>query len=194
MTDGELKSFLRIDDTDDDPELAFAIASASRAVDRATHRQFGKTAGAETRTYEVDWDCELGLWVAAIDDLMTSAGLVVTVDGAALAASDYLLLPRNADKKGRPWEELATATATVPTLGRGRRTVDVTANPWGWTAVPAAIKQGTLLQSSLEFASRNAPFGVAGSPDLGNELRLLAKLHPTAYNDILSYRRVEVEF
>lgn len=194
VTDGELESFLRIDDTGDNPELALAISSASRAVDRLTRRQFGKTDGAETRTYEAQWDPDEGLWVASIDDLMSVAGLVVTVDGAPLAASDYRLGPRNADKVGRPWVELATATATIPTLGQGRRTIDVTANPWGWTAVPAAIKQGTLLQSSLEFASRNTPFGIAGSPDMGNEMRLLAKLHPTAFNDILSYKRKDMEF
>jgi hypothetical protein len=182
-TTPEAKDFLRIDDAEDDTFLALAVTAASRSVDRFTHRQFGKTDGSETRTYEVEWDCDEGLWVASIDDLMTTAGLVVTVDGAPLAASDYRLLPRNADKKGRPWEELGTATATVPTLGGGRRTIDVTANPWGWTSVPAAVTANLLIHMNEVFAAREAPFD--------NELRLLAKLHPVAEVGLRDYRRIE---
>jgi hypothetical protein len=38
------------------------------------------------------------------------------------------------------------------------------------------VEQATLLQASRFHARRFSPYGVAGSPELGSELRLLAKL------------------
>jgi hypothetical protein len=49
---------------------------------------------------------------------------------------------------------------------------------WGWTAVPVAVKQATLLQASRFFSRRHSPYGVAGSPELGSEIRLLARVDP----------------
>jgi hypothetical protein len=185
---GELRAYRRIDDAVDDTELGLAITAASRAVDRATDRQFGLLAAAEARTYECSWSQRQGLWVAEIDDLMTTAALVVTVSGATVASTAYRLLPRNADKNSRPWTQLAVASATPDPLGSGPPTVDVTAK-YGWTTVPDTIKNATLLQASRLFADRNAPFGVAGSPDMGNEMRLLAKVHPDVEVMLASYRR-----
>jgi hypothetical protein len=44
--------------------------------------------------------------------------------------------------------------------------------------VPPTIKLATQLQASRWLKRRDAPFGIAGSPELGSELRLLAKLDP----------------
>lgn len=184
---GELRSYRNIDDSVDDVELELAVTAASRAIDRATDRQFGKTAAVEARTFECKWSQRLGLWLADIDDVMTTSGLVVTVSGSALSAAAYRLYPLNQDKKGRPWEQVATASATPDTLGAGPPTVEVSAT-FGWSAVPDAIKNATLLEASRFFADRNAPFGVAGSPDQGNEMRLLAKVHPDVEVMLTSYR------
>lgn len=48
----------------------------------------------------------------------------------------------------------------------------------GEAAVPEAVVNACLLQASRYWSRRSAPFGVAGSPELGNELRLLNKLDP----------------
>lgn len=176
-TVGELRSYRRLGDAGDDVELALAVTSASRAIDEATDRQFGKTDSVETRTYDAGWSDTLGLYVVEIDDVHTVTGLVVTVSGAAVTSGNYRLLPRDADKRGRPWERLALRTVTPDPLGCGLGEVQVAAT-FGWTAVPTTIKNACLLQASRLFADRNAPFGVAGSPDMGNELRLLAKVHP----------------
>lgn len=184
----ELRAYRRIGDGVDDVELDLAVEAASRAIDRATDRQFGVTAATEARTYECSWSQRLGLWVADIDDVMTTTGLVVTVSGSALASTAYRLYDRDADKRGRPWERVAMAAATPDPLGSGPPTVAVTAT-WGWTAVPDTIKNACLLQASRLFADRNAPFGVAGSPDMGNEMRLLAKVHPDVEVMLASYRR-----
>lgn len=42
--------------------------------------------------------------------------------------------------------------------------------------IPSAVKQACLIQASRFFTRRYAPFGVAGSPDSGSEIRLLAKV------------------
>jgi hypothetical protein len=44
-TVGDLKSYVAIDDAFDDLELGLAIGASSRAIDRATDRQFGILAG-----------------------------------------------------------------------------------------------------------------------------------------------------
>ena len=60
---------------------------------------------------------------------------------------------------------------------------------FGWAAVPATIHNACLLQASRFFADRNMPHGIAGSPDLGNELRLLAKVHPDVEVMVTPYKR-----
>lgn len=177
----DLKHFLKIpvDDVEDDVELALAIPAASRAVDLATGRQFGIVDAVEERVYEPHWDRGRCTWVVAIDDLMTETGLVVS-DGTD-AITDYTLEPRNAVKKGKPWTRLAFESGAGPEV-----TIEAS---WGWTAVPEAIEQATLLQASRFFSRRTSPYGVAGSPDLGNELRLLARVDPDVAVTIAPYIR-----
>ena len=47
-----------------------------------------------------------------------------------------------------------------------------------FSPVPASVKLATEMQASRWAKRRDAPFGVAGSPELGSELRLLPKLDP----------------
>lgn len=190
---GELRSWLQIGDNDDDTELALAVTSASRAIDEATSRQFGATDATEERTFTLDWDRDTGLWVASIDDLMTTTGLVVTVDGSAVASGDYALRgvsmeDRNAAQRGRPWELLGVRSGTSASLGTGPLTVLVEAT-WGWSAVPDTIKTATLIQSARFFKRRVAEFGVAGSPEMGSETRLLAKVDPDVAVMVSGYNR-----
>lgn len=181
-TNAELKSLLRIPalDTEDDAELGLAIESASRAVDDATNRQFGKVAAAEARVYTAKYDRWRSRWSITIDDLMDDTGLVINVDDDDdqiydQAVDAFRLYPFNAAERGRPWTRILvkSASTTLPTAAEG--TVQVSAL-WGWTAVPETIKEATLLQASRFFQRRNAPFGVAGSPEMGSELRLLQKV------------------
>jgi len=59
--------------------------------------------------------------------------------------------------------------------------------------VPTTVKQATLLQASRVFARREAPFGVAGSPDMGSELRLLEKVDPDVAVMLVPYVRNRVK-
>lgn len=171
----QLREYARIndaDDTVDDDRMARDITAASRAVDEHCHRQFGKTAAPEARLFTVQgytprWERT----IVAVDDLMTTTGMVVTVGGSVVAPAR--LTPSNAPAKGKPWSriELPGRLSLEPDA------VEIVAT-WGWTAVPTAVTQATLLQALRLSKRPDSPFGVAGSPDLGNELRLLSKVDP----------------
>lgn len=188
----ELRNFLRISDTDDDSELAFAIAAASRAVDQDTNRQFGVVGSAEEWFYTARWDRKRCRWVVDIDDLMSTSNFAAETqdsDGDTVGAiDDYFLEPRNAAARGLPWTQLVVKPdSSFKPTGRENE-VAVTAL-WGWTAVPGAVKQATLLQASRLFARRSSPYGIAGSPDTGSELRLLARVDPDVSVALRPYRR-----
>jgi hypothetical protein len=170
VTSAELKAELRITDAVDDTQIARWVTAASRAVDNWCHRQFGQVAAPETRTYRTaDWDRHISSYVLDVDDFYTITGLVVTdPNGTAVAAADYELLPDNALLKGKVYERILVKSS-------GKFTVTAA---WGWSAVPISIKQATLLQAQRFAARRDSPYGVAGSPSEGSELRLLAKVDP----------------
>lgn len=190
----ELKSYLRIGDSLDDAVIAWAITSASRAIDQATNRQFGLVASPEARYYNPYFDRNRNLWVIEVDDLMTNVGLVVDVDTNddgtySDEVTDSVLRPRNAAAQGRPWTEMTVAPSSAVTPSECEGNVRVTAR-WGWSSIPVPVVQATLLQAGRLVARRDAPFGVAGSPELGNELRLLAKVDPDVEVIVRSFRRV----
>lgn len=182
ITMAQLKAYVKINDTDDDAEVASAVAGASRAIDEACNRQFGKVDAPETRYYTAYYHYERCRWAVAVDDLQSAAGLVVTVDGAP--TMDYTLMPRNAVAEGKAWTWLLFGASVrlsddeVSALG-----------PWGWTTFPASVVQAAKLQGSRFLARRESPFGVAGSPQQGSELRLLAKLDPDVKVSLRSFQR-----
>ena len=192
-TTDELRSFVRIGDTADDVQLGLAIAASSRAIDRATGRQFGRVASAVARVYTAGWDVRRERWYVVLDDVMDATGMTVEYDSAedqtyASAITNYRLGPVNAAADGRPWTELVVRPASTVQPCDLEDGIQVTAL-WGWLAVPAAVKQACLLQASRVLARRDSPYGVAGSPEAGNELRLLARVDPDVEVALSPYRR-----
>ena len=185
VTSSELKAYLRITDTVDDAQLAVAISAASRAVDRFAGRQFGVVDQAEERFFTARWDRRRCRWTLDVDDLMT-APVSVEVEGGTITAYD--LEPVNAASKGQPWTSLAVKPGSAVTPTEETNGVAVTAL-WGWSAVPVAVKQATLLQASRFHARRDSPYGIAGSPDEGSETRLLAAVDPDVKVSLDAYRR-----
>lgn len=184
----ELKAFLRIDDSVDDTEVGLALTAASRAIDQSAGRQFGVVDSAEDREYEALWDRRQCLYIVEIDDLSTKTGFVVTDwngDTVAEEVTDgdggYRLEPRNALALGKPWTRFV-----LPSVATTWFTVT---GSWGWAAVPDPIKAATLLQSNRFLKRRDAPFGVAGSPEMGSEVRLLNRIDPDVELIIAPYRR-----
>jgi len=189
----QMKSWRGVTDSADDVRFSLAIEAASRAIDQRCGRQFGLVDAAEARDFSAWRDRDVG-WFASIDDLMTTAGWALELDtngdGAyeSVATSDLQLWPHNAASELEPWREVRwrAGAGDLPSSHSGG--VRITAQ-WGWSSVPDAITQATILQTSRLLSRPQAPFGIAGSPDAGSELRLLARLDPDVMTVIRPYIR-----
>jgi hypothetical protein len=177
----EFKRFARAssDPDADDDLMAGLIAAASRSIDFACGRTFSLAPAAAVARYYTSPGGGRRIRLP-VDAFMDDTGLVVKFDWGEdgtyeETVTDYRLYPLNAAADNMPWTHIIfNSGVSVPTY---EQAVQVTAL-WGWSAVPAQIKQATLLQASRLYKRRDAPFGVAGSPQTGSEIRLLAKLDP----------------
>jgi hypothetical protein len=179
MTLDQAKGFLGLADNVDDDEIQDFITAASRAIDKATGRQFGKVSAPEIREYTAYWNRHKQANLAVIDDLQDLTGLEIFEEDGTTAITDYKFYPVNALSKGDVYEEIK-----VPSCG----TFTITAS-WGWNAVPVAIRAACKLQVNRFMARRDSPYGVAGSPEAGSEVRLLARLDPDVAVSLRDYER-----
>ncbi len=188
-----LKAQLRITDTADDTALAAAVTAASRAIDYECDRQFGSAS--QTRYYSPD--CQLlldGRPAIAVDDFM--AAMTVATDLAddglfatsLVSGTDYDAWPYNASADGLPWTHLVMKATSSTYLPWTNRSVKVTGT-FGWTAVPAVVGAAAVIQAARFFVRRDSAFGVVGSPELGSEVRLLARLDPDVALMLTSVKR-----
>jgi len=196
-TTAEARAYItRHSETVDDTELALAVTASSRAIDLCcsqgnTARQFGVVT-AEERFYTPRWDRRRLRWIIEIDDLMSTVGFdpqLQDADGNDVGAIDaYILEPRNAAVKSRPWTHLVVKPTSTYTPTGIEYEAALTA-PWGWTTTPTPVKNATLLQTSRFFSRRDSPYGIAGSPDDGSEMRLLARVDPDVSVMLGSFKR-----
>lgn len=182
ITLAQAKANLRIpvDDTADDADLALHITAASRNIDRFADRQFGQVDSVTDRYYAASFDREWRCWTVQVDDIHDAAGLEVAFDGAGdgtfTTDLEFTPGPLSAPQDGKPYEYLKiTGSPRLTCIPDGVR---VRSAGFGWAAVPKPVKDGVHLQVNRFFVRRNSPYGVAGSPELGNEIRLLNKLDP----------------
>lgn len=189
-----VKAVLDVPDATEDAELEAAIAAASRAIDAYCGRQFGQADEPVARIYPATETAASRTGIT-IDDLMTTEALEIDVDEAddgAFSTAFALdtaarLWPWNAAADGRPWTELRVIGSSR--FPRRARAVRITAQ-WGWTEIPELVKRACLLQTIRLFKRPDAPFGVAGSPEIGGEpLRLLARLDPDVELLLVGLRR-----
>lgn len=176
LTLQELKDYKTIDDDVDDVQLAVAITAASRAIDKACNRQFGKVDAPAERVYTAWYNYERCRWIVPIDDLQDTTGLAVTIGGVTV--TDYKLEPRNAVADGLAWTSLVLGPAAEATPSEADEFEVSAVGPWGWAAFPDAVVQACEIQSHRFANRRDSPYGVAGSPQQGSELRLLARIDP----------------
>lgn len=170
----ELKAALRIpvSDTVDDTLLELCVESASRDIDGTCERVFYQTAGA-TRVY-VPTDS----FLVETDDIVSITSLKTSSGGVNFditwSASDYQLEPLNGVSGG-----LVSPATRIRAIGSylfpvwepsnvnaQEATVQVTGT-FGWSAVPVAIKQATIIQAQRHFKRYDSPLGIAGFSDLG---------------------------
>lgn len=188
----ELKSYLKITDSAEDAELDQALSSASRGIDKYCDRSFGKDTSATARVYYSD-----SAYLVRVDDFHTTAGLVVKTDAGddgtyetTWASTDYQLEPLNGmvdGETGWPFSRIRAVVGNFPPCPR-RPAVQVTAQ-WGWTAVPAPVKQACLIVAAETFKLATAPFGVAGFGDFG---AVRVRDNPMAVRKLDPYRRAMV--
>lgn len=188
ITPAQLASTARADVIADAEDLADACSAASRTVDTVAGRQFGKTEAPEVRYFEPLWSASKGMWQIITDDFITLTEVAwdSAFDGTYATVLDLTALikfPQNAPQEGRPYEGFY-----VRRLSLSRPpSMKVTANPWGWATTPRTAVMATKLQALRYFTRRDAPFGVAGSPNDGSETRLLAKADPDVITMLRSH-------
>lgn len=173
-------------DADSDIEL-LALQAAARVIDRECGRTFRIATTATARTFNVGRLSGKGTWFprygAEIDDVTDTTGMTVAFDASGNGSytnttTGFRLAPFNAPSIGMPYRTLLFNVGVIPSIyGFDAEGVQVTAK-WGWSAVPAAVVNANLIQAARFLKRRDSPYGIAGSPDMGNEMRLLAKLDP----------------
>lgn len=169
----EIKAAARITDSVDDTLLELSVESASRQIDGACDRIF-YNAGTATRVY-----LPTDPYQTEIDDLISLTTLKTSsaADGnfdVTWSATDYELNPLNGRSGGAysPFTDIKAIgdylfpVWTTNTTNSNEATVQVT-GVWGWSAVPTAIKQATIILGLRQFKRYDSPLGVAGFGDIG---------------------------
>lgn len=176
----ELKARLGgLEDTDDDVRLTASLTAASRGIDHFCQRQFNKTTTASARLFYPVSRCR-----AEVDDFHTTTDLVIKTDesntgtyATTWTATDFQLEPLNGivdGEAGWPYSTVrAVGSRDFPRCAR-RAPLQVTAQ-WGWAAVPANIKEATLVLAEDIFKLADTPFGAGGFGEFG---RIRARENP----------------
>lgn len=184
----DLKSRLGISDTNDDTKLTDALNTASKWIEKHCRRQFNDAGAASARLFHSTGRCE-----AFVDDFNTTTGLIVQTDAdddgtfeTTWASTYYDLSPANGIQDamtGWPYRQI-TAVNVLTFPNTRRRNLQVTAR-WGWSAVPAPVKEACLSVAEETFKMKDAPFGVAGFGEFGS---IRVKDNPRACKMLQPYR------
>ncbi len=168
----EVKGALRITDTIDDTLLETAIEAASREIDGYTERVF-YNAGTAIRVFLPE-----DAFLTEIDDLITLTTLKTSSDSNTFditwSATDFQLEPLNGQVGGlvtpatriRAVGDYLFPTYDIKNINAYKATVQVT-GVWGFSEIPKAIKQATILYAMRQYKRYDAPLGVAGFGDIG---------------------------
>jgi hypothetical protein len=167
----DLKAALRVQDSIDDSLLELAIESASREIDGYTERQFYSTSA--TRVY-----APTNIYTVTTDDIISVTTLKSSSDGVTYditwQTSDYQLEPLNGVAGGlvTPYTRIrATGNYLMPTFSVGTfyelEALIQVVGVFGWSAIPAAIRQATVILAMRLFKRLDSPMGVI-SNDLGS--------------------------
>lgn len=189
----ELKTRLRITDATYDTQLGEALSTASRGIEQCCHRQFNSAGSASARSFYAT--CS---GYALVHDFHTTTGLVIKTDAGGdgtfettwSSSTDYELHPLDGvvdQVTGWPYWKIVAVDRTFPT-GTKRANLQVTAN-WGWSAVPAPVKEACLILAEDIYKTKDAPFGVGGYGEYG---RIRARENPNVWLRISPYVREPV--
>jgi len=167
----EVKAALRITDSVDDSLIELSIGAASREIDGFCNRVFYSTSA--TRVYATD-----SALLLQTDDIVSVSSLKTSISGTSYdttwATTDYQLEPLNGVVGGidSPVTRIRAVGANLFPIWSVTGTYSNFApvqiiGVFGWSAVPVAVKQATILLAMRQFKRYDSPLGVAGFGDLG---------------------------
>ena len=185
----QIKAAVGISDSVDDALLEMAVESASRQIDSYTERYF-YNAGTAVKIF-----APLDNYVCETEDFITLSKVEISEDGETfdteLAATDWQAEPLNGRAGG-----LATSYYQIRAIENylfpymdGEATVRCT-GVWGWSAVPIAITQATVILGSRIFKRLDSPLGII-SGELGS-MRVGFRLDPDVQHLIEPYRKIRM--
>jgi hypothetical protein len=167
----ELKAALRLTDSIDDSLLELAIESASREIDGYCERVFFSTSA--TRIYAPQ-----NIYLVETDDIVSVTSVKTSTDGltfdTTLASTDYQLEPLNGLAGGisTPFNQIRAIgdylwpAYTPQTIFHLEASVQVV-GVFGFSAIPTAIRQATVILAMRIFKRLDSPLGIAGFGDMG---------------------------
>ena len=185
----QIKSAIGISDGIDDPMLEMAIESASRQIDSYTERYF-YNAGTATKIF-----APLDNWVCPTEDFITLTQVQTSEDGESFdttwGTEDWQAEPLNGRAGGlvTSYTQIRAVENYLFPYRQGEATVRLTGT-WGWSAVPIAITQATVILASRIFKRLDSPLGII-SGELGS-MRVGFRLDPDVQHLIEPYRKIRM--
>ena len=183
----QLKSAIGIADGIDDPMLEMAIESASRQIDSYTERYF-YNAGTAVKLFS-----PLDNYVCPTEDFITLTKVETSEDGESWdtewAATDWQAEPLNGRSGGlvTSYTQIRAIDSYLFPYRNGEATARLTGT-WGWSAVPIAITQATIILASRILKRLDSPLGII-SNELGS-MRVGFRLDPDVQHLIDPYRKI----
>jgi hypothetical protein len=185
----QIKAALGIADGIDDALLEMAVESASRQIDSYTERYF-YNAGTATKIFS-----PIDNFVCETEDFISLSLVETSEDGDTFdttwAAKDWQAEPLNGRAGGitTSYYQIRAIEDYYFPYREGEATVRITGT-WGWSAVPVAITQATVILASRIFKRLDSPLGII-SGELGS-MRIGFRLDPDVQHLVEPYRRIRM--
>jgi hypothetical protein len=171
----DIKVRLGIDDNNDDQKIIGMVAAMSRFVDTYCRRRFYVSSSDETRYFT-----PINSTYCRIDDLASITSLAIDSGGnrafaTTWSTTDYDLIRQTTELAGFPYIGIQTTPNSQYTFyPYYYRSVKVVGK-FGFEATSAqldVIREATVLQVARMIKRPDAPYGVAGSGNLGQAVTI----------------------
>lgn len=185
----QIKAAIGIADGIDDSLLEMAVESASRQIDSYTERYF-YNGGTATKIFS-----PVDNYVCATEDFITLTQVQTSEDGESWdttwGTEDWQAEPLNGRAGGiqSAYTQIRAVDSYLFPVREGEATVRLTGT-WGWSAVPIAITQATVILGSRIFKRLDSPLGII-SGELG-AMRVGFRLDPDVQHLIEPYRKIRM--
>jgi hypothetical protein len=157
-------------DTKDDAAIESVITAVSRAIDNICQQRFFTTAAVVVRYYTADQSDYLRLpeRINLVSQLKTDNDNDRVYENTWDSATDYDLLPHNAELAGEPWRWIEAAPNGDYSFPVGVSKGVYLSGKFGWATAPQPIVEACLLSAHRLMARRHSPLGVSGAAAVGN--------------------------